>query len=130
VDARYDVQNCGACGRTCKEKLDPIFEGGCFDGECRAMYSPCVTVEDGLLTCDAVCAAQGEACLSDTPPCSTVMIGWAEGDMAFCEGHFQNQGASFGSLHCSDPLPFGGNCDFPEICESFVCCCSQATQEP
>ena len=74
VNLYSDSENCGACGRTCMEKPDPMLEGGCAGGECRPMFSPCISAEDELLTCDAVCAAQGETCLDqeDVPTCSHV----------------------------------------------------------
>jgi hypothetical protein len=131
VDPEDDPENCGGCGRTCVEKLDPILEGGCAGGQCRPMFSPCVSAEDGLFTCEEVCAAQGETCLDKTasPLCWYVGIGWQEDEVELCEGHFQEQGVSFGTFGCFDPIPFDESCG-SQTCTHFVCCCSQTAQEP
>ena len=132
INPLTDEQNCGTCGRTCEEKLGLLIEGGCSQGECLPMFSPCVSEADGFTTCDDVCAGQGEACLSEaeSPYCHVVAMGWESDELEQCQVHDPGAAIGLGHIGCSDPLPFGGSCGFPDICTYFACCCSQTAQEP
>lgn len=126
VDPRIDNQHCGACGRTCDFKLDPMLEGGCYLGECTPLYSPCFAATAEPTTCADVCAASGESCVDGEGPhgCWAVAIGWAADDVESCEMH--DPGVGLGVVGCNDPLPFQEKLCGSEHapCTHFACCCS------
>lgn len=99
-----DSENCGACGKLC--------EGGCGDAACLPVYGDCISIVDGISTCDAYCQSKASQCV----------IGGCEGNTF--------KGYDGKSACEMDEIPF----DFDEPCDTpqtwgpgrtvIRCCCS------
>lgn len=127
VDLETDSNNCGTCGHTCRS---PEIFGPCEEGECPSALW-CGSKDQGLYTCDDVCAYHGQSC-DDGPPQDRRVCG---GNHVF----YQAEGSALGLCENGGEPSFGhpGACTedidwtlFPEpgqYTEAVGCCC---TQEP
>jgi hypothetical protein len=121
-----DTNNCGECGRTCMGEQGDLLVGGCFQGECRPLYSECISEAEGLATCGDICESYGESCRDDDDilRCGKVAYGWYADDLEGCQAHFAGVGLGFIET-CEDTLPFGD-----DAFEYIRCCCTQTAQLP
>lgn len=104
-DFTADGDNCGACGNFC--------EGGCIDGNCGPLFSPCFSIELGLDTCDEMCETIQESCVENG--CGTgKTVSWYSDDID-CEDEF---GSQDNAQPCSEPQPWGVGC------LAVRCCCT------
>jgi hypothetical protein len=129
VDPGTDPNNCGACGRTCLAHENP-FVGGCWDGECLPVYSPCIASDAGWATCDEICAASGQSCRDkdDEHHCAPAAWAFVEGQEQACADREFSEAVGLSTFACGDTLPFDTQL-ISGICRQITCCCTQTAQE-
>jgi hypothetical protein len=115
-DLQTDNRHCGSCGNECTVFLNGV--GHCSEGECAPTWSDCIPGERAT-TCDAVCKAEGRACVDQG--CGPAAETWIEyGDELACE---DEQFAEAGADDCSTDL--ATVIDDKLLTPYVRCCCTQ-----
>lgn len=123
-----DDEHCGACGHACKE---PYWFGHCSEGTCPTAFW-CGGVDQGLVTCDDVCASHHQEC-HDEP------YSWEEGGcggggyhLYFDHDALQQCEIAVGSVHlvpdamCTTPIDWSVDGGFEGgTAQAVACCCTQ-----
>jgi hypothetical protein len=115
ADTQSDPENCGSCGRVCRNYADfGTCESCCVGGKCSDFFGDCLTYGSGFQTCTEYCASIGEQCVRGGCGSSTWRSWITPGDCAqFSPAAGDSQGL------CDVPLDFG-----PSNTRSVRCCCS------
>ena len=123
-----DHANCGECGHGCEGSSATK---RCINGKCDPGSWPCVTPDQGVVTCDDACATVGETCSDQAETCGGLLSIWLtdstndnsiEDDLESCE---RIVGSDMGQAQdCSAPIPW----DLEFLGRTVVgvaCCCTQ-----
>jgi hypothetical protein len=124
VDLTSSDEHCGACGHGCR---DPSWAGHCVEGACPSAHW-CGAPDQGLETCEDVCALHGQECDEGPRELSRGCGGgyelYFEDGLNNCELGLGGQWATDAS--CTTPIDWSVKGGFESIpAQAVECCCTQ-----
>lgn len=127
VDLTSNDEHCGVCNHACK---DPFGSGHCLEGACPSTFW-CGSADQGLDTCEDVCALHGQIC-SEHPEgisrgCGGGYALYFDDGLDRCERSLGGQWATRAS--CSTPIDWSIEGGWEHIpAQAVACCCTQDPQ--